>query len=91
MNSTELGFVVSANHRCYRRCCPVSASNRPGLWRSGLFRALQGLDACLLEIGPPLQVVAGCHHCHRKVCLRMADGPDQLAAHLCDGREQMFD
>ena len=91
MIATESGSISSANPRFLRRCCPFFASNRPGQRRLDPFRASEGLDSGLLEINQPLQVVAGCHHRHRKVRARPADGAQQLAAHLVDGPEHMLD
>ena len=44
-----------------------------------------------MEVGQPLQVVADCHHRHRKVRARLSRGADQLAAHLLHRRKRMFD
>ena len=91
MIPAESGSISAANHRHLRLCRPVFASNRLGQRRFGPFRASEGLDSGLLEINQPLQVVAGCHHRHRKVRPRLADGAQQLAAHLVDGPEHMLD
>ena len=91
MIATESCSVSSANHRFLRWCHLAFASNRLRQRRFGPFRASEGLDSRLLEINQPLQVVAGCHHRHRKVRPRLADGAQQLAAHLLDGPEHMLD
>ena len=91
MTATEFGPIPLANHRVSRRSCPVFASNRPGYRRLGPFRASEGLDSGLPEVDQPLQVVAGGHHRHRKVRPRLADGTQQLAAHLLDGGKDMLD
>ena len=91
MIATELWSISSASHRRYRRCCPVSASNRPGQRRFGPFRASRSLDAGLLEIDQPLEVVAGGYRRHRKVRACLANGADQLDTHLCDGRKWVPD
>lgn len=87
----ESGSISSANHRHRRPSRPVLASNRLGQRRFGSFRASEDLDSGLLEVNQPLQVVAGHHQRHRKVCPRLADGAKQLAADLVDGREHVLD
>ena len=90
MITTEFRSTSSAPRCLTRRRCPVFAPNRLGQRRFGPFRASEGHDSGLLEIRQPLQVVAGCHHRHREARPRLADGSDQLAAHLRDGRERVF-
>ena len=87
----ESGSISAANHHHRRLSRPGFASNRLGQRRFGPLRASEGLDSGLLEINQPLQVVAGRHHRHRKVRPRLADGSQQLAAHLVDGPEHMLD
>jgi len=91
MNAIEFGSISLANHRVSRRCCPVFVSNCPEHRRFGPFRASEGLDSGLPEVGQPLQVVAGGHHRHREVRPHLADGAQQLAAHLLDGAEHVLD
>lgn len=91
MIATESGSISSVNHCLPRRCFPVLASNRLGLQRFGSFRASEGLDSGLLEIYQPLQVIAGCHHRHRRVRLCLADGAQPSAHHLFDGPKHMLD
>jgi len=91
MTATEFDPISLATHRVSRRRGPVFASNRPGHRRLGPFRASEGLDSGLLEIDQPLQVVAGGHHRHGKVRPRLADGTQQLTAHLLDGGKDMLD
>ena len=91
MIATESGSIPSANHRLLQRCRPVFSSNRLGQRRFSPFRASEGLDSGLLEVNQSLQVVAGCHHRQRKVRPCLADGAQQLAAHLVDGPEHMLD
>src|SRR5574340_912982 len=91
MTATGFGSTSLANRRFSRRCCAVFVSNRPGHRRFGPFRASEGLDSGLPEVGQPLQVVAGGHHRHRKARPRLTDGAQQLAAHLLDGAEHVLD
>lgn len=91
MIATEFGEISLANQLVYRRCRPAFASNRIGHRQFGSFRASESLDSGLQEIDQPLQVVAGRHHRHRKICLRLADGAQQFAAHLFERSEHMLD
>jgi len=67
------GSISAANRRHRRPPRPGFASNGHGLWRFGPFRASEGLDSGLLEVNPPLQVVAGRHRRHRKGRPRLGD------------------
>lgn len=49
------------------------------------------LDSGLPEIDQPLQVVAGGHHRHRKVCSYLTHGAKQFATPLLDGTECVLD
>jgi len=90
MTATGFGSISSVHHRFSQRCCPVFASNRLRRRRFGPFWVSEGLNTSLLEINQLLQVVVGGHHRHRKVCPRLTDGAQQLAAHLLDGAEHML-
>lgn len=91
MTATEFSSISLLNHRFFQRYHPVFASNRLGHRRFGPFWASKGLNARLSEVHKPLQVVAGRHHRHRKVCPRLTDGAHQLAAHLRHRAEHVLD
>lgn len=81
----------STTYGCFsEQRSPGYTLNRRGQRQFGPFRALCGHDAHPLAVRQPLQVVAGRHHRHHKVGARLANGADQLAAHLLNGRKCVF-
>ena len=90
MPLTEFGSNASTNCCFSKQCAPVFTPNCRGQRQFGPFRALGGHDARPLAVRQPLQVVASRHHRHRKAGTRLANGADQLAAHLLNRRKRMF-